>query len=229
MKKILMMFLFLTAALLPVFAGNCDKYSQYSPKQKLLFYIQDNNAECVKEILDFASDKEDLLYWTTDDMCVDCLFYWVHRGKQKVFEDVTDTLISSGADMTRLFCRKTNAIAAAALLAIKDINEKGYYYEYSDPIKRFSYMLKVGSKMDAVNKINDGLKDKKLTDKELADKELIDKGFLQYAINKTGNITSDFIALLLEYGINVKKEDVDYACNNGYDVICKILSNSNPQ
>ena len=160
-------------------------------------------------------------------MCVDCLFYWVYKGKQKVFEDVTDTLISSGADMTRLFCRKTNAIAAAALLAIKDINEKGYYYEYSDPIKRFSYMLKVGSKMDAVNKINDGLKDKKLTDKELADKELIDKGFLQYAINKTGNITSDFIALLLSYGINVKKEDVDYACNNGYDVICKILSNNN--
>lgn len=217
MKKILMMFLFLSVALLPVFAGNCDKYSQYSPKQKLLFYIQDNNAECVKEILDFASDKENLLYWTTEDMCVDCLFYWVYKGKQKVFEDVTDTLISSGADMTRLFCKKkASAIAAAAKLAIKDINTKGYYDQNSDPIKRFSYMLKVGSKMDAVNNIDEGLID-------------TDKGFLQYAINQTGSITSDFIALLLNYGINVKKEDVDYACNNGYDVICRILNNSNPQ
>ena len=229
MKKILMISLFLTSVLLPVFAGNCDKYSQFSSKQQLLFYIQDDKAECVKEILDSASNKEELLYWTTDDMCVDCLFYWVHRGKQEVFEEVVDTLISSGSDMTKIFCRKTNAIAAAALLAIKDINKKGYYYQLSEPIIRFSYMLKVGSKIDAVNKINDGFKDKKLTDKELADKELIDKGFLQYAINKTGSITSDFIALLLEYGINVKREDIDYACNNGYDTICKILSNNNPQ
>ncbi len=202
MKKFFIIFLFLTFAVLPIFAHNCSKYSQFVVSQQLLFYIQDNDVHCIKAILGPYPKTAPPLYWKTDDKCVDLLFYWVHKAKQENFATVADMLIAYGADMTKLYCKKT-AIAASADLAIADINKQGYYNEFSDYIKRFAHLLTVGSKIDAVNRIS--------------------PNFLQYSIAKTGRITNRFVQVLLDYGIYVTEDDITYAHNNGYWAIYDML------
>ena len=206
MKKLFVMLLFLGITVLPIFAHNCSKYSQFAVSQQLLFYIQDNDEHCIKAILDSDPEKAlSLIYWKTDDMCVDLLFYWVHRIYKRnpdTFASVADVLISHGADMTKTYCRQS-AIGAAADLAIADINKTGYYNEFSERIKRFSYLLKVGSKIDAVNRIA--------------------PNFLQYSITKTGRITNRFVQILLDYGIYVTEDDIKFAHNNGYWTIYDML------
>lgn len=202
MKKLFVMLLFLGITVLPIFAHDCNKYSQFAASQQLLFYMQENNIECVKSILGPDPKKAPPLYWKKDDMCVDLLFYWVHKGKQNTFEAIAGALISHGADMTKTYCRQS-AIAAAADLAITDINKKGTFDDFSNPIIRFEYLLAVGSKIDAVNRIS--------------------PNFLQYSITKTGRITNRFVQVLLDYGIYVTEDDITYAHNNGYWTIYDML------
>lgn len=202
MKKILSIFLFISVAVLPIYAHNCSKYSQYSEGQQLLFYMQDNDARCVQAILGPDPKENPSLYWKTNDMCVDLLYYWVHKGHQDTYETIAYSLISHGADMTRKYCRQS-AIGAAADLAIADINKKGNYSESYNSIKRFKYLLSVGKKDNVVNKIS--------------------PNFLQYSMNKTGAITNQFVKLLLDYGIYVTQEDIKYAESNKYWDIYELL------
>lgn len=202
MKKTLLIILLLSVAALPSIAQDCDRYSKLAPSQQLLFYMQDNDVQCVKKLLGKDKQSAPPLYWKNENMCVDLLFYWVHKGPQDTFETIARSLIMHGADMTQTYCKRS-AIGAAADLAITDITSKGYFDDGSERIRRFEYLLALNTPNNVINRIQ--------------------PDFLQYSITKTGRITDRFVLLLLEYGIHVMQDDINYAKNHGYWNIYNML------